>query len=67
MQSNFHYGEKIPKSVVATRIVLARFNLSVALSAGFPSVPPSLLLGKAKKEASGLQVGEGPIFGVRLL
>lgn len=67
MQSNFHYGEKLPKSVVATRVVLARFNLSLALSAGFPSVPPSLLLGKGKRGASGVQVGGGPIAGVRLL
>lgn len=36
MQSNFNHGEKVPKSFEATRVVLARFNLSVALSAGFP-------------------------------
>lgn len=36
IQNNLYCSKKVPKSVVATRVVMVRFNLSVVPSAGFP-------------------------------
>ena len=64
MQNNLYCGKKVPESVVATRVVIVRFNLSVALAASFPCPPPPLLLGEGKRGARGLQVGTGTATGV---
>lgn len=57
MHNNLYCSKKLPKSAVGARIVIGRFNLSVALSAGFSSPPPPLILGEGKRWTSGLQVG----------
>lgn len=59
MQNYLYCPKKVPKSIVAPRVVIVRSSLSVVLSAGFPWPPPSLLLGEGRRGASGLQMGGG--------
>ena len=66
MQNNLHCCKKVPKLVVAARVVIVRFKLSVFFLMSLLEPQPLLLLGKGKRGARGLQVAAGTTTGFRL-